>query len=866
METGLTAAEAKRRFASEGPNELPRRKPRPLWRKLGAQVFHFFAVLLWGAAGLAVLAGMPQLGAAIVVVVLVNGLFAFAQEERAEHAAQQLDLMLPRRATVCRDGHPVDVDARDLVVGDRVLLGSGDRVCADLRLTEAFAVSIDASLLTGESVASTPEMGAQLYAGTFVVSGEGAGTVTATGARTRLARIAELTREKHRPLTPLARELNGLVRTIAAVSVAVGLVFFGVGVAAGLPAAAGFLFAIGVTVALVPEGLLPTVTLSLAVGARKMAGRNALVRRLDAVETLGSTTFICTDKTGTLTENRMSVVEAWTPAGAASVKGEGYAPIAEVTGIAAGHPALHRLGLAAARCSAARVTNQQGVWAPTGDPMEAALYVLAMRLGLDPDADSRKRPSRDRRPFDPRRRRMSLVVGDELVVKGALESILPRCSSATPDAGAVLAGWARRGLRVMAVARRSASAVPHDATPDEAERELELLGILGLEDPPRKSAPAAIAACRGAGLRVVMVTGDHPGTALAVAQEVGLVQVPKAGGSLEECMIEGKDLPADEAKLGALLDRDGLVVARVSPEDKHRIARALQRRAHVVAMTGDGVNDGPALQQADIGIAMGRSGTDIAREAADLVLLDDDFATIVAAIECGRATFANLRRFLTYHLTDNVAELAPFVVWALSGGKLPLALGVLQVLSLDLVTDQLPALALGAEPPGVGVLQKPPSKRHLVDSALLVRAFLVLGIVEAAMGLAAFATTLAASGWHPGSLVPAGPELRAASGAMFCAVVLGQAANAFCCRSETRFPWALKRPRNRALVVAVAIEFALLLATIVVAPLARLLDQAAPSKQGVLITLMAAPAVLAADALYKSIRSRKLRGSARSAR
>jgi calcium-translocating P-type ATPase len=649
--------------------------------------------------------------------------------------------------------------------------------------------------------------------------------------------------------------LNELVRTIAAIAMAVGLVCFAVGLAAGLPAAAGFLFAIGVTVALVPEGLLPTVTLSLAVGARKMAMRNALVRRLDAVETLGSTTFICTDKTGTLTENRMSVVEVWTPAGVASVRGEGYAPTAEVSCVAASLPALRRIALAAARCSAARVTNRQGVWAATGDPLEAALYVLAMRLGLDPDADSVQRPSRDRRPFDPMRRRMSLVVGDELLVKGAPEAVLARCRIPASDASAVLDGWVRRGLRVIAVAVRPASAVSHEDTPEQAESELELLGILGLEDPPRKSAPAAIAACRGAGLRVVMVTGDHPGTALAIAREVGLVPEPEPGARLEDSVIEGGDLPANEAELGALLDRDGLVVARVSPEDKHRIARALQRRAHVVAMTGDGVNDGPALQQADIGIAMGRSGTDIAREAADLVLLDDDFATIVVAIESGRATFANLRRFLTYHLTHNVAELAPFVAWALSGGRFPLALGVLQILSIDLVTDQLPALALGAEPPGAGVLRKPPSKRRLVDSALLVRAFLVLGLAEAAMGLAAFATTLAAGGWHPGSLVAASPALRAASGATFCAVVVGQAANAFSCRSESSYPWAMKR-RNRALVLAVGIELMLFLATIVIAPLARLLGQATPSRQGVFVAFMAAPVMLAVDALYKTIRSR----------
>ena len=371
---------------------------------------------------------------------------------------------------------------------------------------------------------------------------------------------------------------------------------------------------------------------------------------------------------------------------------------------------------------------------------------------------------------------------------------------------------------------------------------------MALEDPPRAGAADAIAACRQAGIAVAMVTGDHPGTARAIAREVGL-----APGD-ETPVVVGRHLPADEAVLGALLDRDGVVVARVSPEDKLRIARALRARGHVVAMTGDGVNDAPALSEAAIGVAMGRSGTDVAREAADLVLLDDDFATIVAAVEQGRSTFSNIRRFLTYHLTDNVAELAPFVVWALSGGRFPLALGVLQILALDIGTDILPALALGAEPPAPGVLARPPIRHHLLDRRLFSRAFGVLGPVEAAVELTAFLAVFVASGWRPGDAFPGGVVLLAASGAAFTAVVIGQVANAFACRSTVVPAWRVGRA-NRLLVGAVVAELAMLVGFLYFPPLAGLLDHAPPTAVGFAVALTAVPAVLVADTLQKRSRA-----------
>lgn len=848
-ERGLTSAEAAARLRASGPNLLPMPPAAPAWRSLARQMVHFFAVMLWVASGLAFIAGMPELGVAIAVIVVVNGVFAFLQEHRAEQAAERLRDLLPRRMTVIRDGQPRLVDAAEVVVGDRVLLQQGDRVSADLRILHASQLSIDTSTLTGESIPAVPQAGEPLFAGTFVVEGEGIGEVTATGASTRLAGIARLTGASRRPSSPLARELERVVRVVAAIAIGVGLLFFGVAVLLGFTPGAGFLFAIGVSVALVPEGLLPTVTLSLAVGAQRMAARNALVRRLESVESLGSTTFICTDKTGTLTCNEMSVVEVWTAEGTVCVAGDGYEPVGSVQGTPGAVAAAAALALAGARCSTGHAVRHGDRWAAEGDPMDAALEVLARRLGRDPVADEAARPTVRRFPFDPRRRRMSVLVDGQLLVKGAPDSLLPLSGD---PAAAVRAAeeMAQRGLRVLAVSARAASAESAPGSPEEAERDLTLLGLVGIEDPARPGAAQAIAACRTAGIRIAMLTGDHPGTAASVAREVGLLQP----GSK---VLQGSDLPADDDELGLLLDSDGIVVSRVAPEDKLRIARALRSRGHVVAMTGDGVNDGPALHEADIGVAMGRSGTDVAREAADLVLLDDDFATIVAAVEQGRATFANVRRALTYHLTDNVAELAPFVAWALTAGRFPLALGVLQILCLDLGTDQLPALALGIEPPSPHMLQGPPRRGHLLDRALLGRVFGLLGPVEAALELVAFGAVLIGAGWRWGSPMPPPVVLAAASGAAFSTVVIGQMANALACRSSTRGPGALGWTSNRLLLWSLAIEAALL-AAFLLPPFGRILQQSPPPAVGWALAVLAAPAVLTADAAQKWWRRRRL--------
>jgi magnesium-transporting ATPase (P-type) len=849
---GLSSQQAADRLARDGPNRLPPpRRPHPL-RRLADQLVHFFALMLWVAGALAFVADLPELGVAIFVVVVLNALFAFAQETRADRAAERLRELLPRRVTVRRDGRRVEVDAAEVVTGDLLALGQGDRVPADAVVATAHGLLIDTSLLTGESEATAADRGDEVLAGMFVVEGEADAVVTATGGATRLADIARLTTLTAKPATPLARELHRVVRTVATIAVGVGGAFFGLALLLGNGPTDGFVFAIGVTVALVPEALLPTVTLSLAWGAERMADRQVLVRRLEAVETLGSTTVICTDKTGTLTRNQMAVVEAWTPTGTARITGAGYEPHAHValSGPGAAGP-VARLGLAGVRCSTGYAHPADGTWQAHGDPMEAAIDALARRLGLDTDADRAIHVPAARFPFDPRRRRMSVVVGGEVLVKGGPDAVLPLCAGGAA-AAAVVEELTQRGLRLLAVARRPAGeGVP--ATAGAAEAELELLGVLALEDPPREDVDTAIADCRRAGITVAMITGDHPATAAAIATEVGL---RRAG----DPVVTGADLPADDAALGALVDHDGIVVARVSPEDKLRIARALRSRGHVVAMTGDGVNDGPALHEADIGIAMGRSGTDVAREAADLVLLDDHFATIVAGVEQGRATFVNIRRFLTYHLTDNVAELTPFLVWALSGGRFPLALGVLQILALDIGTDTLSSVALGAEPPARDVLDRPPVGGRLLSGRVARRAFALLGPIEAASAMAAFVVTFVALGWRPGEAFPGGDTAAAASGAAFLTVVVAQSANAFACRSATRPPGALGWTTNRLLIAAVAIEGGLSLAMLLIGPVARVLEHASPPLVGWLVALAAAGALLAGDALDK--RRRRARSPA----
>jgi magnesium-transporting ATPase (P-type) len=834
---GLTSEQAVQRLHEDGPNLLPQTHEHHLIREFVAQLTHLLAVLLWVAVALALLARMPALAVAIAVIVVLNATFAFFQEFRADRSAQRLLALLPTTCRVLRDGVPAIIDASELVREDVVLVSAGDRIGADLDVLTAHELGVDESLVTGESGAVEHSPGDRLMSGTFVVQGEAAAIVVAVGTQTTLAGISRLSQAATRRPSPLTMQLTRVVRIVAVIAFSTGIALGAAGVALGLSATEAFLFGIGVAVALVPEGLLPTVTLSLARGAQLMAERDGLVRRLDAVETLGATTFICTDKTGTLTQNRMAVVDVVTLQGSVRVQGEGYEPVARFEGATAAVEAVRVIAGAAGACVAGRVVERH-TWVADGDPMEAAIHCLALRAGVV----DRPPLVLKRRPFTSARGFSSCQHEGLLSVMGAPEAVFERCVSVPEGAGEELSRLTHLGRRVVAIAQRPM------ADDDTDERRLQFLGLLALEDPPRTDVREALEACRVADIRVAMVTGDHPHTAEAIAREVGLLS---EGG----VVVTGADLPASDAELVTLLDRpEGAVVARVSPADKFRIAKALREHGHVVAMTGDGVNDAPALREADVGIAMGASGSDVARESADLVLLDDHFGTIVAAIELGRATFMNIRRFLTYHLTDNVAELAPFAVWALSGGNYPLAISVLQVLALDIGTDMLPAIALGAEPPNRRIMTGRPSPT-VVDRRLLIRAFGVLGVTEAVLALTAFTLVLRHGGWEWGTTPDSG-LLAVASGTAFAAISLGQMANAFACRSTARPVWRLHFGTNRLVLYAVSAEVVLLFCFLGIPALSGQLGGGWPSGPGWIAAAGSILAVLAVDAAYKSFRRR----------
>lgn len=843
---GLSAADAARRLAVDGLNELPAARRTATWKLLAGQLTHLFALMLWVAAILALAAGLAPLAVAIVVIIILNGVFAFAQEYRADRAAERLRDLLPTRVQVIRGGEVTSVDATQLVRDDLVVLSAGDRVSADLRLVTVHALAVDESMLTGESVPVRPSAGQQVFAGTFVVQGEADAVVTAIGGSTRLAGIQTLTESADRPPSPLTVELHRLIRVIAVIAVAVGVSLTVASLLLGLSVSKALLFGVGVMVALVPEGLLPTVTLSLARGAQRMAHGNALVRRLDAVETLGATTYVCTDKTGTLTMNQMEVLEVWTPNGSVAMESHGYDPQGPADGDPAAIQAAARAAASAIACIRGRAVHSKDRWVAEGDPMEVAVDVLARRLGVPP-VD--RATITHRVTFTSETRYSAVVVNGNTVVIGAPDALMPYCrTNGGPDATVAVDSLASRGRRVLAVAQASGVLVDDGQLVLGADA-LELLAVVGLEDPPRTDVHAALAACRQAGVRIAVVTGDHAATAEVIAREVGLLG---PGG----VVVNGNDLPDDDERLGELLDRDdGVVVARVTPADKLRIARALRKRGHVVAMTGDGVNDAPALREADVGVAMGASGSDVARASADLVLLDDHFASIVTAIRLGRATFSNVRRFLTYHLADNVAELAPFVAWALTGSSIPLAIGVLQVLALDIGTDVLPALALGVERPGPNVLDGPARHHRLVDRGLLVRAFGVLGLTEAVVAMTAFVVILSGHGWHFGA-EPSGAALAVASGTAFAVIALMQMANALACRSERSTIFKVGFTTNRTLLLALAIELVLLAVFLGIPPVADLLGGGWPSSLGWLFAGIGVIALLLVDTSTKLLRRR----------
>ncbi len=862
---GLTSREADRRLVAFGPNELSRRRRRRWPRELLNQFIHPLALLLIVAAALAWIAGTPLLTGAILVVVLLNAAFAFIQEQQAERAVEALSAYLPLTAHVLRDGHVQAVPARTLVPGDVLLIEEGDRICADARLIDG-ELEVDLSMLTGESLPASrsaefldtdrPVIDSRdlIFSGTSATAGEARAIVTATGMHTEIGRIAALSERTTQADSPLERQVKRVAWLIALVAVCAGLVFMPVGVLAGLAWSAAATFAIGLIVANVPEGLLPTITLALAIGVRDMARRGAVVKRLSAVETLGSTTVICTDKTGTLTENWMRVTTVWLPDREVSIENLEVAPTA----------ALQRIARAAALCTSAQpaIADQPA----TGDPTELALLDLAARVGVPISDQGRQRNRRAIFHFDPHVKCMSTVDelpdGQYVHTKGAPETVIGYCTSiaghGSIDAAdrhrlaSIVDDYATRGLRLLAVATRKLPASP-SLSRSEIERELCLLGLIAMFDPPRPGVAEAVAQAHTAGIRIHVVTGDNGLTAAEVARRVGI-------GTAGTEIITGSQLDAmaEPALDDTLLSGREIIFARSSPEAKLRIADALRARGQVVAMTGDGVNDAPALHRADIGVAMGRSGTDVAREAATMVLTDDDFGTIIAAVEAGRRVFDNVRKFILYIFTHAVPEVAPFLLFALSGGLIPLPLTVMQILAIDLGTDVLPALALSREPSEPGLMHRPPHRRgdSVVDRSLLGRAWGFLGLISAVLVIGVFLLVLWQGGWHPGAATGRHSELHQtyveASTTAWLGLVSCQIGTAFAARTEHASLRSIGIASNPWLLYGIAVEIAFALTLVYTPFLQSILGTTSLSPSQLALVLPFPLAVWGADEIRRA--------------
>ncbi|MFZ5481143.1 MAG: cation-translocating P-type ATPase [Myxococcota bacterium] len=742
---GLSAAEATRRLAESGPNEIRREASTPPWRILARQFASPVIALLAVAAGIAFALGETADAVAILTIVVLNGLVGFFQEYRAEKAVLALRAMTAPRARVLREGHAVVVPAREVVPGDVLLLEAGDLVAADAQLLEAHALGVNEAPLTGESVPvekdATPlsddvplaDRKDRVYSGTAVVAGTGTAEVFATGMETQLGHIAHLLTTAEEQQTPLQARLEVVSRTLIKLCLVIVALVAVLGFVQGQGWLDVLLSSVSLAVAAVPEGLPAVVTIALAVGVQRMAGRNVLVRRLPAVETLGSATVVCTDKTGTLTTGHMTVRELWGP---------DHARL------------LH----------AAAANNDADLAAGTGDPTELALLQAAHARGIERDAIEREAPRVAVNPFDSERKRMSIRRADGvLYVKGAPDLTIPLCVAGAEGATEANTEMAARGLRVLAVATAKG----------EAEERLTLLGLVGIADPPRTEAIEAVAQARAAGITTVMITGDHPVTAQAIAREMGILRPGE---------------PAEER-----------VHARVTPEDKLRIVRAWKAKGAVVAMTGDGVNDAPALREAHIGIAMGRGGTEVTREAADMVLSDDNFASIVAAVREGRGIFDNIRKTLVYLLSGNAGELLVMLGAAVAG--LPLPLLPIQLLWINLVTDGLPALALVVDPVEADVLARSPRRP---EEPMLGRpewrTVAVTGLLQATVTLAVFAWVLRDEG------------LAEARNMAFTTLVFGELFRAFASRSPTKMLWEVGALSNVRLLGVVAFSGALQLA------------------------------------------------------
>ena len=869
---GLSAAEAELRLRRDGPNMLIQHARESELVKFLRQMSSLFAMLLWCGAAMSLIAeylepgkGSAAIALALIAVVVLNGIFSYWQGHKAEAIMQSFRELLPRTARVVRDGLVQQITVDRIVRGDLVLLEEGDQVPADMRLIEVAGMKVDNSSLTGESEPQlrTVEPTSRLlletrnvaFSGTLVLAGNGRGIVYAVGMKSQIGRTADLTQTVALREIPIRQEIRRFTRIITAVALVMGLLVFLLSLFyVDTPLLAKLVFAIGIIVANVPEGLLTTVTLCLSIAARRMAARNALVRTLESVETLGCTTVICTDKTGTLTCNSMTVQRLFLNECSHS----------EADAVFEAEE-LQKFLMVATFCNNARI-DQHGAFC--GDPTETALLAFATRFANRHTTLPSLRLFEE--PFTAAGKLMVTVnrLADETVacLKGAPDVTIGRCDRILVngvirplqerDRQAYLSAYddmARRGERVLLFAWQPLAERAVWTSDDLPVGGYIFIGLAGLFDPPRPEVPEAVRQLREAGIKIIMVTGDYQKTAVAIGRMTGIVT------AVSPKVITGEQLRGmSDAILEWEIDQPEVIFARTSPEQKLRIVQALQRRGEVVAVTGDGVNDAPALKQADIGVAMGLSGTDVAREAADMVLLDDNFATLLPAVREGRTIFENLRKATTYILTSNVPEITPFLAYLLLG--LPLPLTVVLILAVDLGTDMLPAIALGSEPPEQDIMQLPPRSRHehLVDGNLMLLAYLFLGVLESLAGFFAYFSVLYSGGWRWGEQLATGDPLYAkAVAAFFVSIIICQVANGMICKTSRQSLARQGLATNRWLLVGICVELLLAAAIVNLPALQAWFGTASLSIAEFFLALPVAVAMVLLDELRKWLLRRR---------
>jgi Ca2+-transporting ATPase len=868
--TGLASEEARLRLQKYGPNVLPPARKQNVTQKFIAQFKNLFNILLLVASLLSFATGLYfgdsgsiQMGLAIFSVVVLNAFFSLFQEYRAEQAVQAISRLVPINAKVMRDGQLTEVNATEIVPGDIVVLEEGDRVPADVRLTNAFEVSVDNSILTGESEPqrrfATMTPGIRVYnlsdyqnivfAGSTIVSGIGRGLVLQTGRNTEFGRIVSLSSEIKEPLSPLQKQIDYTAKINFLVAILVAAVFFVVANAlTNLKIIDSLLFAIGVLISLVPEGFQLTVSLSLALTALAMSKKNVVVKRLSSVETLGSTTVMCVDKTGTITSGEMMVKRLWTYGEVFEVTGDGYSPDGFVTVQnrrinRPERPHVFKLFEVAAFCNNAKLnapSDRIPRWTVLGDPTDGAFLVFAGKGDFNVSEAMAQNPRIGLIPFDSKRRLMTSIhrTSNGTIVaysKGASNEILSRCSTIFWQNGYIplddqqrntlrrqIDEFAAEGFRVLAMAMRVLPNEMKEFTSEEVEEKLTFLGLAALFDPPRPLIEAAVSEARNAGMRVIMVTGDHELTAEAIAKRIRIITSP------EHVVISGSQLSLlSDGELSDILNKREIVFARTTPEQKLRVVRALKAKGETVAVTGDGVNDAPALMEAEVGIAMGVGGTDVARESADMVLLDNNLVSLVEGVKLGRSVFDNLKKFVYYVFTHNWAELATFVAFVLL--QVPLPLLVVQVLAIDLGMDVAPSLALIMEPPEPSIMKRAPrhSGTRLIDAPLLLRSLFVGVIISTGALVWAFHTWMT-GGWSFGQMTVGDPWIYAkGTTVVLVGIMAGQLGNFFSARTSSESAFRLSPLRNRWLFFGIFAQLAIL-ASIVYIPVLEPMFRTAP--------------------------------------